>query len=154
MTPEEVKKDTLKHIDQVKRHIHKLILELEYRADTHDASKLYEPEFSIFTKYTPILSDITYGSDKYHETLRYMKPALDHHYNQNRHHPEHFENGIEDMTLIDLIELICDWTASTLRHNNGNIYESLKHNKKRFNIPDSIYKVLVNTVNEHFKPIN
>jgi hypothetical protein len=37
-----------------------------------------------------------------------MAPALKHHYENNRHHPEHFKNNIDDMNLIDLIEMLCD----------------------------------------------
>ena len=32
---------------------------------------------------------LTYGSDEYKACLTEMKPALDHHYAANRHHPEH-----------------------------------------------------------------
>jgi len=44
-----------------------------------------------------------------------MKPALEHHYALYRHHPEHFQNGIDDMNLIDLVEMFADWKASSER---------------------------------------
>ena len=48
-----------------------------------------------------------------------FKPAIDHHYANNRHHPEHWPNGINDMTLMDLIEMLADWKAATARNKNG-----------------------------------
>jgi hypothetical protein len=80
-----------------------------------------------------------------------MKVALDHHYSNNRHHPEYFENGINDMTLIDLIEMLCDWYAATQRHNDGDIFKSIEFNKTRFNMSDQLVSILTNTVNELIK---
>ena len=79
--------------------------------------------------------------------LEDMKPALDHHYANNSHHPEHFKNGIDDMSLIDLLELLADWKGSTLRNKNGNIRKSLEINKERFKISDQLYNILNNTIN-------
>ena len=76
-----------------------------------------------------------------------MKPALDHHYANNRHHPEHFENGISDMNLIDLIEMICDWKSATARHSDGDIKRSIIINTNRFKLSDQLAKILSNTAN-------
>ncbi len=80
-----------------------------------------------------------------------MKVALDHHYAQNRHHPEHYKNGIDDMTLVDLVEMLCDWKAATLKHNDGNILRSLEINSKRFNMSPQVYNILKNTVEQLFE---
>lgn len=74
-----------------------------------------------------------------------MKSALDHHYASNRHHPEHFVNGINDMTLVDIIEMLCDWKASTLRHNDGNLLKSIETNAERFNMDGQLKQILLNT---------
>jgi len=74
-----------------------------------------------------------------------MQVALDHHYENNRHHPDHFKNGIQDMNLVDLIEMICDWKAATLRHNNGNIFKSIEISQERFKFSDEIKQILLNT---------
>ena len=75
-----------------------------------------------------------------------MQPALDHHYRENNHHPEYYEDGIKGMSLVDLIEMVCDWMAATKRVQNGDIYTSLEINKKRFGIDDQLAKILENTV--------
>lgn len=139
-------KETKKHIENVKIIINKIQKELENRANNHDKTKLEDPEFKIFCEYTPKLKDCTYGSDEYKQFLKEMKPALDHHYENNRHHPEHFKNGIQDMNIIDLLEMLCDWKAATMRHNDGDIVKSLDINSKRFNISDQLKNILKNSL--------
>jgi hypothetical protein len=90
-------------------------------------------------------------SDEYKGFLKEMNVALDHHYKNNPHHPEHHENGIQGMTLVDLLEMICDWKAASMRHSDGNIVESIKCNKDRFGYSSELEQILLNTVNKYFK---
>ena len=99
-----------------------------------------------FDEYTPKLKHCTYGSEEYKSFLAGLKPALDIHYKNNRHHPEHFANGIKDMTLLDLLEMLCDWKASSERHADGNIYRSIEINQSRFGYSDEVKAILKNTV--------
>ncbi len=140
--------DTKKHIEAVGRFIEKFRIVLILRAIEHDKSKLISPEKEIFDEYTPKLKGSTYGSDEYKTFLKEMGIALDHHYKENRHHPEHFKNGISDMDLIDLVEMICDWKAATLRHENGAILKSIEINKERFELSDQLTNILINTVKD------
>ena len=137
---------TIEHIINVRKYMSFTRDELIDRSVKHDQSKLESPEKEIFDEYTPKLSQVTYGSDEYKGYLKEMKIALDHHYLANRHHPEHFENGVNDMNLIDLIEMLCDWKAATLRHDDGDIYKSIEINKKRFDISNELTDILYNTV--------
>ena len=138
--------EVLKHIKFVKRCLEIIITGLEIRGNLHDASKMEDPELATFAKYTPKLKTTTYGSAEYMKFLEEMKPALEHHGARNRHHPEHFVNGVDGMTLIDLVEMICDWKAATLKHNDGNILKSLEFNAKRFNLSPQLLSILKNTV--------
>ena len=81
---------------------------------------------------TPLLKQLTYGSDEYKAVLDGMRPALKHHYNKNSHHPEHYRDGISGMTIVDLVEMFCDWCAATERHEDGNIDRSIIQNMERF----------------------
>lgn len=128
----------------------KILIETVSRALDHDKTKLESPELEIFDEFTSKLKDSEYGSEEYNEFLKQMKPALDHHYKNNRHHPEHFENGIKDMNLVDLIEMISDWKAATLRHETGDILKSIEINQKRFGFGDELKSILINTVKEIF----
>lgn len=138
--------ETRKHIDKVRHLLHEVIVRLLARGEAHDASKLSESELPLFTKFTPKLKMTKYNSEEYKEYLKELKPALDHHYANNRHHPEHFPDGISGMNLLDLIEMICDWKASTLRQNNGNILTSIEQNSARFNIDAQLTQIFINTV--------
>lgn len=140
------KGDTLQHIREVYRNISFFIKDLLNRGNHHDDSKLDPEEKELFDEYTPKLKNLKYPSPEYDAALDELRASLSHHYANNRHHPEHFENGISDMNLIDLVEMLCDWMASAKRHQDGNILLSLAHNKKRFNMSDDLYRVLLNTV--------
>ena len=143
-----VKEETLKHIAEVRANIGIVVEQLDNRRMHHDQSKLNPPEAEIFEIYTPKLKGTTYGSDEYKQYLQEMKVALDHHYAVNRHHPEHFQDGINGMTLIDLIEMLCDWLAATKRHADGDIYKSIEINRGRFGYSDRLAQIFVNTVKE------
>jgi len=187
--------DTYRHIERVRNLLNVCVFHLLTRAELHDQSKLESPEVEPFTEYTPKLSGCTYGSDEYKGYLASMKPALDHHYANNRHHPEHFrwhcpvcngqftdqqyedapqgpndtgwrychqcsgpgliyetqlmlkpELGVNGMTLIDLIEMLCDWKAASERHRDGCIRKSIEINTKRFTLSQQLAKILENTV--------
>ena len=77
-----------------------------------------------------------------------MKPALDHHYRFNKHHPEYYADGIKGMNLIDLVEMFCDWLAATKRHKDGDIFESIKINKARFGYSGLLETIFLNTVED------
>lgn len=136
---------TMKHIRCVGRLLHKVAVELLRRADTHDQSKLESPEVELFTEYTTKLAGCTYGSPEYEAFRKAMGPALAHHYASNDHHPEHFKNGVDDMNLVQMIEMFCDWKASSTRHNDGNIRKSIEHNANRFGLSPQLVRILENT---------
>lgn len=145
------RQDTLKHTYKVSELLNVLVGDLIFRARNHDYSKLQSPEKAIFDEYTPKLSATTYGSDEYKQYLTEMQKGLEHHYQMNRHHPEHFPDGIKGMTLVDLCEMLSDWKAATLRHNDGDILRSIEINQKRFGYSDELKQILINTVKEYFE---
>ncbi len=139
--------DTKKHQLMVNQMITPIVSDLVDRAHNHDNSKMESPEVEIFDEMTPKLKGLKYGSLEYMDCLKHMNVALEHHYENNSHHPEHFENGINGMTLTDLVEMIADWKAATLRHDDGDIIKSLAFNKERFGISEQLYEILRNTIN-------
>lgn len=142
--------ETLKHSLRVGELMGQPVKELIDRSVRHDRSKTEDPELAVFNEYTPKLQGSTYGSEEYKAFLAGMKVGLDHHYSHNRHHPEHFPDGISGMTLVDLIEMLADWRAATERHADGSLVKSLSIQKKRFGISDQLDKILWNTA-RHFR---
>lgn len=141
--------DTLAHIDRVQTLIQTAINNLAQRAAAHDLSKLEEPEKSCFDECTIKLTSIPYGSEEYKTALAELKPALDHHYAANSHHPEHYVNGVDGMSLFDVLEMLLDWKAATERmKNGGDIRHSLEINRDRFKLSPQLESILANTVRE------
>jgi hypothetical protein len=137
---------TYEHIRNVQSLLTGVISELLKRSNEHDRSKLLEPEVDIFSALTPKLEGLTYGTEEYNRIRSELGPALEHHYKNNPHHPEYHKDGIKGMSLVDLLEMICDWQAATLRHSDGNINRSLDLNQKRFGYSDELKEILKNTV--------
>ena len=150
MTEQELKEaatnsETRKHILNVVRFMNIIVCELLNRAAEHDTSKLSAPELAAFTTHTENLKGCTYGSHVYDKFLEELKPALEHHYANNKHHPEHYKDGINSMNLVDLIEMLVDWKSASLRHNDGNLLKSISINSKRFGMDTQLTKIFENT---------
>jgi hypothetical protein len=120
-TPEMVafyEERTQAHIERVRRCLALLAevtpfgAELLERAKVHDASK-YGPEERV----PYIWLTEQHRRRRVGEPFDYppgvaeaVRRAVDHHLTSNRHHPE-FHASPDDMTVVDLAEMICDWTA-------------------------------------------
>jgi uncharacterized protein DUF5662 len=125
------------------------------RAVQHDLSKTRPPEVAAFDRQSARLKDLEYGTPAYSNSLVDLGEALEHHYAVNRHHPQHFEQGIDGMTLIDLLEMLADWRAATerMRPGTGDLRTSIAINAQRFGISEQLVNVLLSTA-EHFGMID
>jgi hypothetical protein len=149
--------ETQAHIDRVRDFLAVAIMLLERRLESHDASKLVEPELSAFDIATPKLASMEYGSEEYKQSLKELGPALDHHFENNDHHPEHHVTGVRGMSLMALIEMLCDWRAAserTKQRADGDLYknktfaDSLEYNQERFKYSNELANILYNTAEE------
>lgn len=149
MDIEACKAKTYEHVLQVQRQLNEFAHDLIHRGEVHDASKFEEPELSGFAIATEKLAGLEYGSKEYLDNLKDLTPTLEHHYSKNRHHPEHFPDGIDGMTLIDLLECLADWKAATGRNKAGNIRKSLDINAERYGMSKQLKKIFENTIREY-----
>lgn len=144
------------HIDRVRAFLDRAIVNLEDRGNAHDASKLVPPELEGFDVATPKLATSEYGSEEYKQALRDLGPALQHHFAHNDHHPEHYENGVRGMSLMALIEMVCDWRAASERVKQRTddpekvkTFEAgLAFNQERFGYSDELAEIILNTARE------
>jgi hypothetical protein len=144
---------TYEHIDKIRELLRLFANELLARGETHDRSKLAPAESAVFAEFSPKLKGCTYGSDEYRGFLAAMKPALDHHYANNRHHPEHHapedpKLGIDRMNMIDVLEMFIDWRASSMRHADGDMGKSIDINEKRFAMSPQLAAIFRNTLRD------
>jgi hypothetical protein len=116
------------------------------RAMIHDASKLKDPrEKALFDQWTPELQTRSFGSPEYQEALQQMGEGLKLHYAANEHHPEHFKNGIDGMTLYNLVEMVCDWMAAAEKKG---IPIDMDYLQERFKISPQLRSIIENTFDE------
>ena len=140
------KKETRKHQARVAFLLGAVSRELAKRAVSHDVSKLGPEEAPGFEAVTHKLKGLTYDSPEYHASLKELGPALTHHYAHNPHHPEHHKDGIRDMNLIDIVEMICDWIAASERHSDGCPFKSLVKNGERFGLSIEMFDIFRYTI--------
>lgn len=109
---------TKEHIERVARCLNSMAsatpygAELVQRAKLHDLSKFGPEEKVPYTCLTEF-----HRCRHFEEPFSYpdgmedrVKAAIQHHVTCNRHHPE-FHSDPNDMSDVDLIEMVCDWTA-------------------------------------------
>ena len=124
--------ETTKHKGWVAWYMLKVCWVLIRRAAVHDLSKYSKDEAPYFERALPMLRGLEYGSSEYKEALNSLGPALNHHYRNNSHHPEFYNGSIDDMSPLDIIEMLCDHKAATRRHSTGDMKKSMEINSKRF----------------------
>lgn len=137
--------ETLLHIKRVNELLGEAAIELINRGNVHDNSKLQEPEKSEFDRVTPILKTLVYGTEEYRNSMTELQETLKHHFENNSHHPQFYEDGINGMNLFDIVEMFFDWRAATERTKEGNIYNSIAINQSRFGMAKQLTTIFENT---------
>jgi hypothetical protein len=137
---------TWRHINRVQYYLGKVQRQLIGRMIDHDQSKLETPEAEDFAIVEDI-GDSEYQSEAYERNREeVLGDALAHHYANNRHHPEHFKEGVDEMNILDILEMLCDWNAGSERTKSGNIRKSIEENAKRFGLSPQLVRILENSV--------
>ena len=137
------------HIRCLQNYMLEACVNIRKRAKVHDASALEPPEKMFYDLLRPKLDQLEYNSLEYLETLAELQPAIQHHYDNNSHHPEHFSNGVNGMSLFDILEMICDWKAAIDRKgSNEHVLNNFEATCSRFNISSQLAEIIKNTVEE------
>lgn len=137
------------HISRVRRHINTFIQLLIRRAENHDKSKLEEPELS-WWKEMDKEPRYPYCSEEYKQKIKRWNKVFKHHYQYNRHHPEHYEYGVSEMTLIDIVEMMCDWLGYK---DTTTVTEALKvcdEQMARYDISEELRQIIFNTLLRYY----
>jgi hypothetical protein len=137
--------DTLLHSRRVGELMTACIKDLVDRSVRHDLSKTEPPELAAFDIFTPLKGTTPYLSPEYKQHLVAMKPALDHHFKVNDHHPQHGDGTTSSMNLLSILEMLCDWKASSETQQGGDLRLSIALNRERFNMSTELTQILINT---------
>lgn len=91
-----------------------------------------------------------YGSEEYKQKIKKWDKVFKHHYKYNRHHPEHYEYGVSEMTLIDIVEMMCDWLGYK---DTTTVTEALKvcdDQMARYDISEELRQIIFNTLLRYY----
>ena len=109
---------TREHIDRVGRCLLTVEQVTDYAGQLTERAKLHDvSKFDSVERVPYIWLTEFYRCKRDGETFIFpdgmkqrVREAIDHHMANNRHHPE-FHADPNHMTDVDLIEMVCDWTA-------------------------------------------
>lgn len=114
-------------------------IELIKRAVEHDNSKFTTQELQ---ELSTIKNDFKNFKDPSMLLSDEEKEKIKQHWKNNRHHPEHFSN-IENMTDVDMLEMICDWHARSKQYNTNLLDFIAIRQKNRFHFPTEMYSKII-----------
>lgn len=138
-------KDYIQHIQWLMEGMAWIQHQLMMRMLSHDRTKIEDDELHAYAEIVPGFKKFKYGTPEHKNHGDRLGQAWHHHTLHNRHHPEHFVNGIDEMNLIDLIEMVCDWRAASMRSGAWDYETSLNIFAKRFSPDDNLLNILLNT---------
>jgi hypothetical protein len=139
---------TQEHIQSVRRLLNKFADALKYKGEVHDQSKLEEPEVYGWAA-MDLEEKYDYGSPEYYDKIRRYSEVFKHHYMVNSHHPEHFKNPEYEMTLVDMIEMLCDWFSYKDDMTLNEAINLINDQCKRFKFSKTIKSLLINTYRDY-----
>lgn len=122
-----------------------IIQDLVKRLEDHDQSKFSEQEFPFRVQAIGDLRKFAYGSPEWKEMYEKHYREGEIHYKKNRHHPEFFPEGIEGMTLVDLLEMLVDWKAANSRRPDSSMANSIQYATDKYKLTPQLVKILENT---------
>lgn len=113
--------------------------ELRAKAIIHDNSKILDR--NEFKALIGIINDKSCLQNSSAKLSTLKQDAIELHWENNSHHPEHFES-IYDMSKLDKIEMVCDWAARSIQYKTDLADFFEKRQESRFHFPLDIYNEL------------
>jgi hypothetical protein len=139
--------EVFRHNRAVSRILIQIALRLFFEGVVHDKDKLFTGIKEVWDRFTP-RKKLVYGSREYYEHLAGMDPARQEHYRLADHHPEHFPNGVNGMTLVGLCVYFADNVDTCRQHGDGNIANSFRINERRHKYGKVLEDIFINTARE------
>lgn len=139
----------LKHIRSVRAKLYVILNEISKRVLQHDKSKLEYPEYNLWCKMDEE-PRYKYGTKEYFDKIERNKHVFNLHYKHNTHHPEHYVNGILDMDLVDVLEMLIDWISYKDKIRISEAIELIEQQSRRYGLSEEFECVLKNTLINYF----
>jgi len=140
--------DTIVHVSEVAENLEICASNLRQRGHAHDRTKFQPMEFDAFVSTREKLKRAKFGAPEQQECVDTIRQAVDHHHANNQHHVQYYSDGIKDMSLLDILEMICDWRAATRRNSESRFKGFLEVAIKKYNISPELEKIIQTTLKE------
>ncbi len=138
--------ETILHVSEVSENMEVIASELRKRGIAHDRTKFQSLEFDAFVSTREQFKKANYGTPEYQACVDAVKPAVDHHHQNNQHHTGFHPNGVSDMSLIDLAEMVADWKAAERRSPDKKLVDTLDYAFNKYGIGEQLGRILKNTL--------
>lgn len=110
------------------------------RGVDHDNSKFNYIEFK---KLASILNSRKCFTNASEQLTDVEMEAIKYHWSHNKHHPEYYYDKEEDMSELDIIEMVCDWFARSLQYNTDFIPFIKERQKNRFKFNEKMFSTVL-----------
>lgn len=146
LPPENALTVTLRHMKRVQDLLTLAAAEFLRRGREHDLSKLSPEELGplqALRVHQETHGQAAYGTPEYEQQRAMLGPMLQHHYENNTHHPEHYADGVAGMDLFDVLEMFMDWKAASER--GGEEAMNLTAAAERYGVDPQLLTIFRNT---------
>lgn len=110
-------------------------IEIIERGWLHDNSKFSEEELESLSKINDHHASMRHAGQQLPvEMQEYLKL----HYENNTHHPEHWED-VSMMPEMDVVEMCCDWAARSQQFGTDLLEFAKTRQENRFHFPDEMF---------------
>lgn len=122
---------------------------LQERGAAHDQSKYEEPERLAYIWLTWYHKQRKDGVDiEYPDGVQEaVNKAIKHHTESNRHHSE-AHTSVNDMSCLDVVEMVCDWTAISQEYGADTCLAWVEANVSKFGFNDDMLAFIYETISE------
>lgn len=120
-----------------------MALKILRRSFTHDLSKFNASEYNSFHVFKEYNNSLIDASILYNEQDEVF---LKEHWKNNKHHPEHWSD-FNDMTELDIIEMVCDWHSRSVEFGTDLLEFIHTRQNTRFKFDDKMFNKILFYVN-------
>lgn len=106
-------KDQVQHVQILQKLVLQFVNDIMKESIEHDTSKWGDVEYTTFVNSRKDLNNSKNGTDaNYQKNL--TSEAIQHHYKNNKHHPEYWKDKENSMPVEEIIIMFFDWASRTI----------------------------------------
>lgn len=99
-------------------------------------------EYNLYKEAVYAMKGLEFGTPEYNKVRPLLDQGFKLHSEVNPHHPEYYDNGVNDMDLLVFAEMIIDWCAAAIARGFKFKMSSVDNHAKRFNMDDEVLDII------------